>query len=209
MADFPDLVEDLYRAVSKSREPLYEIAARSPAPVALCRDNVDAVLANPILFRTYFMPEYEEQAAVLHRQGKLMAVYMDGRLRDLKELIGQTPIDILEAFHPPPMGDLPIGEALATWPGKAIWVGFPGATYEFGPEATRQYALDLLREVGAGDRLAIAMSTEGQVSNDNLMALTDVLASATLPLDPAAIERILGMRRTTCLRDARSGGVAC
>ena len=31
-ADYPELVEDLYRAVSKSREPMYEIAAKSPAP---------------------------------------------------------------------------------------------------------------------------------------------------------------------------------
>ncbi|MCX5733595.1 MAG: hypothetical protein NTW68_04620 [candidate division NC10 bacterium] len=209
MADYPELVEDLYCAVSKSREPLYEIAAGSPAPVALCGDNVDSVLANPILFRKYFMPEYEKQAAALHRRGKLMAVHMDGRLQGLKELIGQTPIDIIEALHPPPMGDLPINEALVAWPGKAIWIGFPGATYEFGPEATRQYALDLLREVGAGDRLAIAMSTEGQVSNDNLMALTDVLASAALPLDPAAIEQGIGMPRARSLQDARSGGTTC
>ena len=114
-----------------------------------------------------------------------------------------------EAASPNTMSDLPIGQALAARPGKAIWVGFPGATYEFGPEATRQYAPDLLREVGAGDRLAIAMSTEGQVSNDNLMALTDVLASATLPLDPTAIAQILGMGGPTSPRDAASGGKAC
>ena len=107
------------------------------------------------------------------------------------------------------MGDLPISEALAAWPGKTIWGGFPGAIYEFGPEATRQFALDLLREVGAGDRLAIAMSMEGQVSNDNLMALTDVLASATLPLDPTAIAQILGMGGPTSPRDAASGGRPC
>jgi len=188
MADYPDLVEELYLAISKARESLVEIAAKSPAPVTLCGDNVDAVLANPILFRKYFMPEYEKQAAVLHRHGKLMAVHMDGRLRVLTELIGQTPIDIIEAFHPPPMGDLSIGEALAAWPTKAIWVGFPSSTYQAGPRATRAYALELLKGLGAGDRLAIAMSTEGQVSNENLVALTDVLSQATLPLDFAAIE---------------------
>ena len=42
--------------------------------------------------------------------------------------------------------------------------------------------------LGAGDRLATAMSTEGQVSNENLVALTDVLSGAALPLDFAAIE---------------------
>ena len=181
-------MEELYHAISKSRESLVEIAAKSPAPVTLCGDNVDAIIANPTLFQKYFMPEYEKQASVLHRHGKLMAVHMDGRLRVLTELIGQTPIDIIEAFHPPPMGDLSIGEALAAWPTKAIWVGFPSSTYQAGPRATRAYALELLKGLGAGDRLAIAMSTEGQVSNENLVALTDVLSQATLPLDFAAIE---------------------
>jgi len=180
--DHPDLVEDLYAALCKSREPLYGIAAKSPAPIMSCGDNVDGVLTTPKLFRKYFMPVYEQQAETLHRHGKLMAVHMDGRVSVLKELIAETPIDIVEALHPPPMGDLPIGEALAAWPDKAVWVGFPGAIYALGPEATRDYALRLLREVGAGDRLVIEMSTENLVSNENLLALTSVLAEAELPL---------------------------
>jgi hypothetical protein len=189
LADYPDLVEELCQAVSKSREPLYEIAAKSPAPVALCGDNIDGVLANPRLFERYFMPEYEKQAKPLHRAGKLMAVHMDGRLNVLKELIGRTPIDIVEAIHPPPMGDLPIGEALAAWPEKAMWIGFPSAIYEAGPEATARFALDLLREAGAGSRLAVAMSTENQVSNENLLALTAVLQQAELPLTADVLAR--------------------
>jgi hypothetical protein len=35
-----------------------------------------------------------------------MSVHMDGRLNVLTDLIGRTPIDIIEALHPPPMGDL-------------------------------------------------------------------------------------------------------
>ena len=92
---------------------MYEIAARSPAPIAFCGDNVDGQLAVPRLFERYFMPEYEKQARPLHRHGKLMAVHMDGRVANLKHLIAQTPIDIVEALHPIPMGDLSIAEALA------------------------------------------------------------------------------------------------
>jgi hypothetical protein len=190
LADFPDLVEELYQAISKSREPLYEIAARSPAPVVLCGDNVDGVLANPKLFEVYFMPEYEKQAAVLHAHGKLMAVHMDGRLQVLKDLIARTPIDIVEAVHPPPMGDLPIGEALRGWPGKAIWIGFPSSAYALGPKSVQQFALGLLREVGTGERLALAMSTENQVSNENLVALATILEQAELPLSAERIGRI-------------------
>jgi hypothetical protein len=183
-ADYPDLVEDLYQTICKAREPLYAIAARSPAPIALCGDNIDGVLVNPKLFRKYFMPEYEKQAKILHQHGKLMAVHMDGRLDVLKDLIPQTPIDIIEALHPPPMGDLSIGEALSRWPDKVIWVGFPGSAYALGTEATQKAALELLRQIGTGARLAIAMSTENLVSNENLQKLTAVLEKAALPLTP-------------------------
>lgn len=189
-ADYPDLVEELYRAISKGREPLYEIAARSPAPISLCGDNIDGFLVNPNLFKKYFMPEYEKQARVLHQQGKLMAVHMDGRVGVLKELIPETPIDIVEALHPPPMGDLSIGEALSLWKDKVVWVGFPGSVYAQGPEATKKHALALLRDVGPGDRLVIEMSTENLVSNENLLMLTSVLEKAELPLTKEKVERI-------------------
>ena len=189
-ADHPDLVEELYRALCKSREPLYEIAARAPAPIVLCGDNIDGVLVSPRLFERYFMPVYEQQARALHAHDKLMAVHMDGRLGALAELIARTPIDIVEALHPPPMGDLPLGRALSLWKDKAIWVGFPGSVYMHGPGATRAYALDLLREAGSGERLAIEMSTENLVSNQNLLALTSVLEHAELPLTGKKVDGI-------------------
>jgi len=189
-ADYPDLVEELYHAISKSREPLYEIAAKSPAPISRSGDNIDGFLVNPILFEKYFMPEYEKQAAVFHRHGKLLAVHMDGRLNILKDLINQTSIDIIEAFHPPPMGDLPLGEALSLWQDKVIWMGFPGSVYSLGPETTRQYTIDMLKEIGTGQRLTVAMSTENLVSNSNLLAVTSALENAELPLGVDVIQRI-------------------
>lgn len=185
-----DLVEELYQALCKSREPLYEISANSPAPITLAGDNIDGVLVNPRLFEKYFMPVYEQQAKVLHARGKLMAVHMDGRVGVLKHLIGKTPIDIIEALHPPPMGDLPIGEALRLWPDKVVWVGFPGTTYTLGPAATKKHALDLLRDVGTGERLAICASTENLVSNENLLVLTSVLEKADLPLSKEKVDAI-------------------
>jgi len=156
----------------------------------LCADNVDGFLVSPRFFEKYFMPEYEKQAEVLHKHGKLMAVHMDGRVGSLKHLIAQTPIDIVEGFHPPPMGDVSLGEALELWPDKVIWLAYPGGVYELGPKAVREHALGLLREAGTGDRLVVEMNTETQVSNENLLALTSVLENASLPLTPETIDRI-------------------
>ncbi len=191
-ADYPDLVEGLYHALCVSRRPAHEIAAQAPAEIVLCGDNLDGFLVTPHLFERYFMPVWAEQAELLHAQGKLMAVHMDGRLRVLKDLIAQTDVDIVEALHPPPMGDLPISEALATWPSKALWIGFPGSIYTLGPEETRRYTLDLLHDVAPGERVVVEMSTENLVSNENLLAVTSVLEGAEYPLDEvslAALER--------------------
>ncbi|MCL4466867.1 MAG: hypothetical protein M1389_12725 [Chloroflexi bacterium] len=189
-ADYPDLVDDLYQALVKSRLPLHEIAARSPAPITLCGDNLDGFLVTPKLFEKYFIPVYEQQAQALHRHGKLMAVHMDGRLAVLKDLIARTPVDIIEAFHPMPTGNMPLSEALAAWKDKALWLGFPGGIYELGPRVTKEYAIGLLKEMGSAERLAVTMSTENLVSNENLLALTSVLEKAALPLTPDKIEHI-------------------
>jgi len=188
-AKYPDLVEDLYRATSKNREPLYEIAAKSPAPIIMCGDNVDGVLVNPKLFQKYLMPEYEKEAKVLHEHGKLMAVHMDGRIDVLKDLIAKTPIDIVEALTPPPMGDLPIGEALSLFKDKVVWTSPAGSVFVLGPEAVKKHTLNLLRDVGSGDRLVVAVR-ENQVSNENLLMLTSVLENADLPLTKEKIDRI-------------------
>ena len=108
----------------------------------------------------------------------------------LKDLIARTPIDIIEALHPPPMGDLPIGEALSLWKDKVIWMGFPGSVYVLGPEATKKHTLNLLKEVIPGDRLCIEVSTENLVSNENLLMLTSILENADLPLTQEKIDRI-------------------
>ncbi len=189
-ARYLDLVEDLCQAISKSREPMYEIGARSPADMIWCGDNIDGVLVNPRLYEKYFMPEYEKMAKICHEHGKLLASHMDGRVGVLKDLIAKTPLDIIEALHPLPMGDLPISEALKLWKDKVIWVGFPATAYSMGPKATKEHALNLLRDVVPGERLCIEASTENIVSNDNLRILTSVLENAELPLTAEKVDQI-------------------
>ncbi len=189
-ARYRDKVDELYEAMCKSLEPLYEIAARSPADIIWLPENTEGYLVNPRLFEQYFMPEYEKCARVVHGHGKLLAAHMDGRLGVLKDLIARSPIDIIEALHPPPVGDIPIDEALSLWQDKAIWVGYPGAVYTLGPEAVKEHALELLGSVLPGDRLVIAMSTENLVSDENLLMLASVLEDADLPLTEDKIERI-------------------
>ena len=189
-ARYPDLVDEVYHSISKAYEPLWEIGADSPADVFWICDNVDAVLVNPRLFRKYFMPEWEKCCSKVHAKGKLVAAHCDGRMAPIKDLVPQTSVDIIEALHVPPMGDLTLGQALTLWPEKVVWTGFPGSVYALGPAETRAQALSMLRDACTGERLCFVASTENQVSNENLLALTSVLEHATLPLTPEGIARI-------------------
>jgi len=132
---------------------------------------------------------YITMTEMTHRE-RLMVATQNGRLNVLKDLIAQTPIDIIEAFHPPPMGDMPVGEALSLWKNKVIWIGLPSSIYALGPDVTKKYALDILRDVGTGERLAVAMSTENLVSNENLLMLTSVFEKADLPLAKERVDKI-------------------
>lgn len=189
-ARYRDKVDALFEALSKSLEPLYEIAAKSPADIIWIPENLEGYLVSPDLFKQYFISEYEKCAKVIHEHGKLLAVHIDGRIGILKDLIAETSIDIIEALHPPPMGDLPIGEALDLWEDKVIWVGYPGAVYMLGPEEVKKNTLELLRSVIPGERLVIEMSTENLVSNENLIMLASVLENAELPLTDDKIDEI-------------------
>jgi len=61
--------------------------------------------------------------------------------------------------------------------------------YILGPEAVKKHALNLLREIGSGDRLVVEMSTENLISNENLLMLTSILENADLPLTKEKIDR--------------------
>jgi len=187
---FRDRVEALYHSFSRNMEALYQIAAESPADIVWIGENTEGLLMSPPLFEKYFMPEYEKIGKIVHDQGKKVAFHMDGRLNVLKELIAQTPIDIIEAFHPPPMGDLPLDEALRVWKDKVIWLGFPGAIYSLGTEAVKDYMLELLHSIVPGERLVVSMSTENIVSNDHLRMLTAVMENAEFPLTEQIVEGI-------------------
>jgi hypothetical protein len=128
----------------------------------------------PNLFQKYFMPSYEKCAKVVHEKGMLLASHFDGRLGILKDLIAKCPRDIIEAFHPPPMGDLPIGEALDLWRNKVILVGFPASVYYSGTDTVKEYLLDLLRSIIPGDRICIEASTENLVSDEHLLVLASI-----------------------------------
>ena len=183
-------VLELYDVLDRKYEEKYRIAAKSPGEFFLYGDNIDGFLISPSFFERYCIPAYNKCARELHSTGRILGVHMDGRLKSLANLIGKAEIDVIEAFTPPPMGDLPIREARSLWKDKIIWMNYPSSVYVMGPPAVRRHLINLLESVIPGDRLLITASTENVIEEEALLAATEILAEATLPLTEEKVKEI-------------------
>ena len=152
----PGKFRRLYEVLYSKMKEKYELASNSAATVFWAPENLTSILTPPDFFKEFYLPFYNEMADILHKKGKLLAIHMDGRLGDLKDMIAKTKIDIIEAFTPFPMGDMSALDARKAWPEKAIWINFPGtllATYS--AERIEEYTIQMLKSVAPGDKFLI------------------------------------------------------
>lgn len=158
----PDVIDDLVQTLDEKYMEMYNVIAGSPAEIVRIGDNIDGLMISPYLFEKYCLPFYNKYCRILKANGKRVKVvsHMDGRLRTLKDLISLTELDAIEAFTPPPGGDLPLKEARESWQNKVIWMNFPEAVLLEGPEKVRDFTLNLLKEAAPGDRLIISITED-------------------------------------------------
>ena len=147
---FREAIEELMEALDRKYLEMYRIIAESPAKIVRIGDNIDGVMISPRLFEKYCLPYYNKYADILKKKGKVVISHMDGRLKSLKDLIAKTKLDAIEAFTPPPMGDLSPREAREAWKDKVIWINFPEEVFLRTVEEIEDYTLKLLKEIAPG-----------------------------------------------------------
>lgn len=170
---------ELYEIIEEKAEEAYRIVADSPAEVVCPWENIDGVMTNPRLFEKYCLPFYNKMGRILHQKGKIYLLHMDGRLNCLKNLISRADIDGVEAFTPPPVGDLPLREARALW-GKRliIWTNFPETVFLLGADETRRYMRGLLKSAAPGDNFIVGITEDihPDYVEEGLRAVTETIA---------------------------------
>jgi len=181
----PKEVNSVLETLEQKQDELYRIIADSPAEIIMCPDNIDGELTNPRLFEKYCLPFYNKQARLLHSKGKLFGVHMDGRLKNLAHLIAQTEIDFVEAYTPPPMGNLTIEEVKRTWGEKIVtWINFPASVCLFGYEEVKKHGETLLKSLAPGDGFlfGITENIRYEVIRESLKALSELIEKSTYPI---------------------------
>ena len=151
----------LLKALERRTERLLPIIIDSPAEF-ISFGGVSGHYG-PYQYEKYDLPFYQKYIPILKAKGKICSAHAHSSdLKFLKHLIGQTGLDVIEAFTPPPIGNLSVSEAREAWgEDVVIWVNFPETIFWSGPEETREYVCKLLRSDAPGDRLVIGMTEMG------------------------------------------------
>jgi hypothetical protein len=157
LADDREELFALHDALVENQRRLWEIIAESPAALCWVPDNITATVIGRPRFERFCAPRYREYAELLAASGKRTVVHMDGALRALAEAVAATPVGIVEAFTPPPDGDLSVAEARAAWPGKALWLNFTSSMHLASPQRIAEHTRELVRE-GAGGGFAVGIT---------------------------------------------------
>ena len=160
-----DLFDSLHSAMTERYAELYSIAADSPVEIILLGDNITADVVGIERFQNYLMPEYRKLKISLSGSDKKLAVHMDGRLASLVPQIAETDVDIIEAFTPPPVGDVSIAEARKAWKQKVLWINYTSSVLIESPANVEKHTRELIDQAGGKAGFAISITEDAPVKD--------------------------------------------
>jgi len=156
----PDEFDELHESATRLYRRRLEIAAESPAEVIWFADSLSGAIVSPELFNRYCKDSYDYGCALLRQTGKRSLAHFDGANKPIKDCIGRSGIDIVEAFTPPPMGQMTVAEARAEWPDKVLSLNFPSNLFTRSDAQIAEYTAQYLREGGQEGKLVIGCTEE-------------------------------------------------
>lgn len=144
--DFEDEISELYDALLKSFEKKIDITASGPGKYISVLENFTAETMGPKRFEKYHMPVYNKYFPILKQAGKIVGTHFDGKLESCSELIGKSPIDVIESLTPPPEGDMLLKDCRRIWKDKLFWTNINVSNYYLPPKELKDVVKKLVEE---------------------------------------------------------------
>ena len=191
LADRPERIERLYGILKERQQRMFEICADSPAELVLYDGNISQEVVGEERFRRYYRPCHDEFASAMHRAGKLAGCHLDARMASLAQAVGESQLDVIEAFTPFPTCDMTVAEARRAWPNKVLWINFPSSVHLEGEVRIRNELRRILREAVPGDRFLVGITEDvpDDVRPRSLLALNEGLRRwGELPLNQRSLD---------------------
>ncbi|MHB1134770.1 MAG: uroporphyrinogen decarboxylase family protein [Chloroflexota bacterium] len=172
-----DLIDSLHDVMATRNDEIIDLAAEAPVEIVRLGDNITCDVIGKERFERYCLPTYEKVHKRLAGTGKVLGSHMDGRLLGLKKPIAEAHLDFIEAFTPPPVGDLSVAEARQAWPDKVLWLNFTSSYVPETPAAIEEHTRQLMTEAGSkrGFVMGITENSQAPELEQCLSVITRVL----------------------------------
>lgn len=145
-ADYPDDFQELLNAHERMQERRLAILEKSSQRLI----NIGNLAGNfsPEQYAHHMLPYFERTAARLRACGKAVSIHADAlNLAQYRRLLPGEGVNVVEAFTPPPVGNLSLAAARKAWGQETtIWINFPETVFYGGYEETFRYTTALLQE---------------------------------------------------------------
>lgn len=162
MMDDPVLLDEVMALfgdiTSKAADVSARIADEIEIPYIVIGDNITAPLIGPERFAKYCVPYYQKIAGIFAERDIPLVVHMDGDLKPLWPLMGESGVRGLDSFSPPPDNDTSVAEANRMWPEMRLMVNFPSSVHLESEDTIYRKTVELLTEAGNSGRLQIQIS---------------------------------------------------
>jgi hypothetical protein len=158
--DNPTEFQSLLEAIERRNQRALPLVLASAADV-ICIGDINGHYG-PRTYRDRIVPWYQEYVPQLHARGKLVYNHAhSSHLKGYLDYIPLTGLDMVDAFTPPPIGDLSVAEARRAWGNDiAIAVNFPESIFLEGRQATYDYVRRIV-ESDPNGRLIIGFTEMG------------------------------------------------
>jgi len=188
LADHPAKVEELIEATEDLERRRLKIAIGCDLEIFSVCANWSDDIHTPV-FKKYFTPWFQEVCDFLHSHGRLTMAHIDGEMRRLNPLFGDTGIDIGEAVTPAPQTLVTMKEfRQELGDDVTIWGGIPSVLFEpmYSDEDFDAYVKNLFKDMAPGYRFIVGMGDNLPVdgSIDRVRRVVELIDEyGTLPIE--------------------------
>lgn len=151
--DYPDKFEALLNAIGEMQHRKLTLLAECPDNII----NLGNLAGNfgPAQFEEYMVPYFKKYNRLFQEAGKKTTLHADAlNLKNYTNLVKECGFDIIEAFTPPPVGDLSLKDARAAWgENVTIWINFPETVFYEGYQKTKEFTINLLKSDSCPNKL--------------------------------------------------------
>lgn len=159
--DHPEQFARLLEAAEGRLERMMPLVLEAPGELT-AMGSLSGIYG-PRQYERYVVPFYQEYVPQLRGAGKIPILHAhNSNLSVFADLVKRTGVPAVEAFTPPPCGNLSVAEAREVWGADTvIWVNFPETLFLLGKDKTYDYTVDLLKQDKESGRLVIGMTEMG------------------------------------------------